>query len=256
MLDIGKCQGAWRADWADGIGNESQRVALAINEPAKFGDVRGSVGENIVISSPPPQVDEFSTGLGIRKVLSRYCGLACARCETTSVFCTWSHKSFLFIRHGIVEEIADGQGSISNLATDANHTVSSRRISAIAPEQAKSPIVMQRNYVKFPELTVMIWKKESRFIGNEGLFGKFRLGIAGEPESAGESSNHKCCEGGNSYAVTLNELPRTVDVSGDDGSVTGWLVFGGSIGFGILLVVYAAFKERRRGAFNAHKNHH
>jgi hypothetical protein len=37
----------------------------------------------------------------------------------------------------------------------------------------------------------------------------------------------------------------SLDISSEHGSVTGWLVFGGSIGLGILLIIYAILKERR-----------
>ncbi len=116
---------------------------------------------------------------------------------------------------------------------------------AVLPRRGQPPIPAAGRRVWLIKASDPGSENEGSFVGDQGLPSKLGLLSRGEPERASEGGDNDCSESGNTDAVPLNEQARIGYIRNNDGAITGWIFFGRSIGFVILLLIYAAMKEWR-----------
>lgn len=234
---------------------ESERIASDKNLPTESCYTSRRVGQYVGISRPTPQIKKFSVSLNIQNILWSNGGTGKMRSLTASARHFWPQQSRSWWGSGIsISKIKrGGHPRIAEEAVSIDLHSPSWCISAVLPNGSKPPI----------ELASISWfvkgqqsfrENEGTLIGDKSFSSELRLLASSEPQRAGESGNYKSSERRNTYAVAFDKTSGTGNIRSENGSVTGWLVFGGGIGIGVLLVIYAALKEWRRGTFNSHKN--
>lgn len=242
VLKITESQGSWRPDWSSSIRDISQRVPLGSNKPTEFSDVRWSIWEHVSISSPPPQIDEFSPGLSIKEVLRRDGSLALGGRNGSGLIQMWSHKISLFVRNGVIEPVSARKRCISNLTFSVDHYFSRCSIPAIAPLWSQSPVIMRSVRIDFPELFKTKWENESSFVGNQSFFGESRLPASYTSQNNCEDGDDKCGKRCNGWVLIDDKARQTfaVDLRARQNGNT---VLRGIVVCIILLSAYAILKR-------------
>jgi|ERR1700687_2553154 len=234
---------------AVGIDGGVKRGWIASSEylPAKSGYMTWSIGQNIRILCPAPQIKKLSARLNIHDVLRCQRRLIPVR-SLTAIFNSLGGQ---YSSSGRSEWISSPEikprwhRRIAQEAISINLKLASWSIAAIFPSGGKSPVKMSSTWVWLVEWPDPNGGDKCTFIGNECVPGELGLLASGEPQRTSKGGYYECGESRDADAMALNKQARAGDIGNDDSAITGWIIFGGGVGFSILLVIYAALKERR-----------
>jgi hypothetical protein len=116
--------------------------------------------------------------------------------------------------------------------------------------QAGANRQVSRRRIGFEQPYDACGKNERAFVGNESLPRQFGLAAGGDPQRTGESGDNDGRESGDGSAVGVNKLPAAANVPINQSDPAGsYIVFGGGVLVGLLVLFYAALKDWREGTF-------
>jgi hypothetical protein len=142
------------------------------------------------------------------------------------------------------------QRHIAKKAIGVNSQIAGWRFAAILPGGRQSPVEVSRRCVGFEQPYDACGKNERAFVGNESLPRQFGLAAGGDPQRTGESGDNDGRESGDGSAVGVNKLPAAANVPINQSDPAGsYIVFGGGVLVGLLVLFYAALKDWREGTF-------
>jgi hypothetical protein len=215
-------------------GIKQQWTASAHYAPAISSEVSWGAGKSVGVASPSPQIEKSPTALNVQDILWRERWMLQMRGLATGTKHFWPQhtRTGWNIWVNLIEVEIGRDWHIAKKAVCVNLQSLSRSFPTIVPNRTNAPIKMSGSDIRLIQWLLSTRKNEGSFIGNKSFSSELGLSAGGHPQSTGEGSNYNGAERSYSRAVVLNELSRTADISRDNGSVTGWLI-------------YAALKERR-----------
>ena len=148
------------------------------------------------------------------------------------------------------------QRCIAKFGIDIQSKIPSWSITAVLPVGADAPIILVGGGIQFPHWSNARSENEGALIRYQSFFSKFGLAASSKPKCTSEGGDHNSCQRSNAVMVSINKSTRAIGINRNSGPETGWLFFGGGIGFGILLFIYAALKTWGKRAFRRHKYRH
>ena len=192
VLDPGEDKSSRSAGWAGGMWLKKQGIALDIDQPTEFRNVRSSLWENIPITCPPIQVDKFSPILRVDNILGSDGSLIYAGGKAPDDNIVRPDKAFLLGSGGVVECVADRERRVSYITNSLNPHLLCRSITAVFPSWLEPPCIMSAVVIDHKILVKSSWINEAGFISNQSFLSKLGLPVG----HMGEDDRENCYDDG------------------------------------------------------------
>jgi hypothetical protein len=198
-------------------GGETQRITNGNYQPTEPGNMFKCTREYVKISSPTPQIDEFPSVLSIYNILwsdrSRWYDWRGA----THTVSFWAKHTWPWRIDGLIEIKPFRKLRITDFAGDVEPHLFRRRITAVLPNWANTPVEIVSNRIDFPGWYDASSKHKRSFVGDQGLFCLLTLTACCNPQRSGERGNYDCGEGSDGSVVSLNKFAGTSDITAKRG---------------------------------------
>ena len=235
-------------------GTETQRITNGNYQPTEPGNMFRCTREDVKISSPAPQIDKFPSVLSIYNILGSDRSRWCDWRGTPHTVGFWAKHTWPRGIDGLIEIKPFRKLRITDFAGNVEPHLFRRRITAVLPNRANTPIEIASNRIDFPAWCNSGSKHKRSFVGDRGLFSLLTLTACCNPQRSGERGNYDCGEGSDGSVVSLNKFAGTSDINAKRGLESGLIFFGGGLGVCIFVLLYAGFKDWRDGTLPKDKN--
>ena len=169
MMDVAECKAlstVHQLAW-----NISPRVSCWYDNPTEPSNVLRRVRENIGISSPAKQIDNFSAVLNIQNILRENWRRRSLRSDPTHCGYFWWDKRRAHGDSWIIKIKPNSQEGIPDNALDVHRHVPSRGIAAVLPYRSELPIIRASLFASFPKWGYAGGENESAFAGDHRIPG-------------------------------------------------------------------------------------
>jgi len=224
--------------------------------PAIPSNVLRRSGQRVMISRPSPQIKKLPAALHVHDVLWGKRSTGHVRRLTSAAVHLWTdHSGTRRDRRICVVEIKSGWNlHVAKKAVRIKLQTARRSVATVMPHGTYSPIKMARSDIGFIKWLYSTSEYEGALVSNEGVPGELSLSTSSDPEGASERRDYNSCESSNRGRVSVNEIASASNVRNKDGDAGGFIIVGGSIGIGLIVLLYAALKDWREVAFRKIKN--